>query len=90
MKPVLEMSMAEMEYLIHSHEFAAESERVRALACFIELRKIVEFIEERIMATPALPCDCHYCEEIRNRKPKRVPSVKPTKEKEAPIHFSLD
>jgi hypothetical protein len=87
-KPALEMTMAEMQYLLHIHEFSSETERVNALAHFEGLRRIVEFIEERIHATPALPCDCFYCEGIRTAKPKRAAA--PAKIKEPPVTFSLD
>lgn len=88
MKAARDMTLAEVEYLFHSHEFPAEAERIKALASFIEIIRIIDFIEERIAATPTLPCDCAYCDEIRNRKPKRAPKV-PDKKSE-PIHFSLD
>jgi hypothetical protein len=87
-KPVLEMTMAEIEYLLHVHEFSSERERVDSLEQFTKLRKTIDFIEERIAATPTIPCDCFYCEEIRDRKPRRAPA--PEKKKEAPITFSLD
>lgn len=90
MKPPREMTLAEVEYLFHVHEFPAEAERVRALAAFIEMVRIIDFIEERIAATPSLPCDCFYCEEIRgksDRPPKTPPAVK---KKDPPVTFSLD
>lgn len=88
MKPVNEMTMSEIEFLLHTHEFSSEIERVRALECFVELRRIVDFIEARVLAYVALPCDCAYCDSIRNAKPKRAP--KAPKEKTPPVHFSLD
>lgn len=81
MKSAREMTLAEVEYLFHIHEFPAEAERVKALSSLIEMCHIIDFIEERIAATPTLPCDCFYCDEIRTRKGKK---------KEPPITFSLD
>lgn len=88
MKSAREMTLAEVEYLFHIHEFPAEAERIKALAGLIEIIHVIDFVEERIAATPSLPCDCFYCDEIRNRKPKRAPKV--TEKKSEPIHFSLD
>lgn len=81
------MTLAEVEYLLHSHEFPAEAERVKALTYFIELIHIIDFIEERVNAYVPLPCDCSYCDGIRTRKPK---AAKVAPEKLPPITFSLD
>jgi len=90
MKQAREMTLAEVEYLFHVHEFPAEAERIKALTAFQHMVSIIDFIEERIAATPTLPCDCFYCEEIRGvqAKPRKTPPA--PKEKPIPISFSLD
>lgn len=88
MKPAREMTLGEIEQLIHVHDFSSDTERDNAFWFCLELAKIVDFIEERIKAVPSLPCKCPHCEEIRNRKPKRAPAVKEKKTEH--ITFSLD
>lgn len=82
MKPYAELTITEIQFILHTHEFSSETERLAAITQFENLRKIIEFIQERVQAIPPLPCKCNYCEEIRaGHGPKK---------KEATTHFSLD
>lgn len=85
MKPPLEMTLAEVQYLIGAHCPQAEHDKARVY--IEELIHIVDFIEERVMCYVPIQHSCDYCNEIRNKKPRSEPKVK---EKESPIAFSLD
>lgn len=87
MKQPRDMTLQEIGHLFNVHEFPSDAERENALRCFNAILSITEFIEERIAATPTLPCRCDYCDEIRNKKVR--PKTEP-KEKEPAITFSLD
>jgi len=87
MKQPIEMTMAEIQYLISTHQFPPGDERDNAIKHFNELIHIIDFIEARILAYVPLMCPCDRCNEIRNAKPKRITVVK---EKAEPVHFSLD
>lgn len=82
MKPITDMTLGEIEFLVHVHEWTNENER---RLMFIELGLIkskLEMICQRAkLSRVEPPCDCHYCEETRTKEPKK---------KLAPVHFSLD
>ena len=81
MKVPNEMTLVEIELIIHQHEWLTEHERRQMFLLLANVRSCTEQIIQRLhLQTQKLdPCDCSYCEEARERK-----------EKEPPIHFSLD
>lgn len=89
MKLPRDMTLGEIHHILSLHQFSSQTEHDNAFWYISELTKIVDFIGERIAAVPSLPCKCGYCEEIRNRKPRRD-HPKVVEKKSEPINFSLD
>lgn len=83
MKPTEEMTIGEIEYLVHIHEWLSEDERKDMFATLAKMRAAVNLIIQRAAnyrpQNAALACDCHYCETAEKR-PKKSP----------PVHFPLD
>jgi hypothetical protein len=83
MKPANEMTLGEIEYLVHAHEWLNEKERRDMFLCLAQIRSGVTLITQRATAyrpgPGTLVCDCDYCEAVATRA-----------KKDPPVHFSLD
>lgn len=88
MKPVNQMSLDEIRYLVHVHEFPNEDIRRQMYNEISNMQSIMEMVCQRIkLSLVPGKCDCHYCETAPARQPR---TPKPEKKKAPPITFSLD